>query len=143
MRLELECRGVRLLACDESWLEKSLTQDPPESKRVVDLRKVNEISQLPSDALKEKSIQRVSIPVTAQSWSEQDMDTLRREFLRGDSPVVVISKAGKRAALMVLQHVARVQKWTPAQALEKCSEVAQDSQLRPLLEEYLTRHQRA
>lgn len=142
MRLELECRGVRLLACDESWLEKSLLQDSPESKRVVDLRKVNEISDLPVDALKEKSIQRVSIPVTAQSWSEQDMDTLRREFLRGDSPVVVMSKAGKRAALMVLQHVARVEKWPATQALEKCAEVAQDSELRKLLEEYLTRHQR-
>lgn len=142
MRLELECRGVRLLACDESWLEKSLLQDSPESKRVVDLRKVNEISDLPVDALKEKSIQRVSIPVTAQSWSEQDMDTLRREFLRGDSPVVVMSKAGKRAALMVLQHVARVEKWPATQALEKCAEVAQDSELRQLLEEYLTRHQR-
>ncbi len=142
MRLALECRGVSLLACDSAWLDQAVQQETPESKRVVDLRKVSEIVALP-EGLKEKGITRVSIPVTAQSWSEQDMDTLRREFLRGDSPVVVISKGGTRAALVVLQHVARVEQWSADKALEKCAEVAQQSELKKLLEEYLERHQRS
>ena len=142
MRLQLECRGVSLLACDSGWLDQAMTQETPESKLVVDLRKVNEIAALP-EGLKEKGIQRVSLPVTAASWSEQDMDMLRREFLRGQSPVVVMSNGGTRAALMVLQHVARVEQWSADSALAKCPEVAAQPELKKLLQDYLQRHLRS
>lgn len=142
MRLKLECRGVEILACDSKWLEEAAQQETPESKLVVDLRKVNEIEKLPEN-LKDKGITRVSIPVTAKSWSEQDMDMLRREFLRGQSPVVVLSAGGERAALMILQHVARAEQWPLEKALEKCPEVAQRQELKKLLAEYLERHTRS
>lgn len=142
MRLKLECRGLEILACDSKWLDEAVQQEIPESKLVVDLRKVNEIEKLP-ETLKDKGITRVSIPVTAQSWSEQDMDMLRREFLRGSSPVVVMSAGGQRAALMVLQHVARVEQWPLDKALEKCPEVANRAELKQLLADYLNRHSRS
>ena len=142
MRFKLECRGVELLACDSKWLDDAVQQETPESKLVVDLRKVNEIEKLPEN-LKDKGITRVSIPITAASWSEQDMDMLRREFLRGQSPVVVMSAGGERAALMILQHVARVEQWSTEKALEKCPEVAGRAELKKLLSDYLHRHTRA
>jgi hypothetical protein len=142
VRLELTCRDVKILACDAAWLDKAVTEETPESKLVVDLRKVNEISALPEN-LKEKGITRVSIPITAQSWSEQDMDMLRREFLRGLSPVVVMSAGGERAALMALQHVGRVEQWSLQTALEKCPEVAKRDELKKLLTDYLARHARS
>jgi len=136
MQLTLECQGVTLVATDQSWFE-SLS---PESKLVVDLRKVTEITSLPD--LKEKGIKRVSIPLTPDTWSEQDMDALRREFLRGESPVVVVSTGGQRAALMVLQHVARALQWNLEDALGKSAEVANRPELKTLLQDYLQRHQR-
>jgi len=142
VRLQLECRGVQILACDSAWLDQAMQQETPESKLLVDLRKVNEIEALP-EGLKEKGIARVSIPVTAKTWSEQDMDTLRREFLRGQSPVVVMSKGGERAALVALQHVARAEQWSLETALEKCPEVAQRAELKKLLSDYLERHTRS
>jgi hypothetical protein len=123
-------------------LDQAVTQESPESKLLVDLRKVNEIKAVP-EGLKDKGIRRVSIPVTAASWSEQDMDTLRREFLRGESPVVVMSQGGTRAALMVLQHVARVEQWSADTALAKCPEVAARAELKKLLQDYLERHTRS
>ena len=142
MRLELQCRGVSILACDSQWLEKAVDQETPESRLVVDLRKVTEINSLP-EGLKDKGITRVSIPVTAASWSEQDVDALRREFLRGASPVVVMSQGGTRAALLALQHVARVEQWSAETALKKCPEVEKQPELKRLLEEYLQRHLRS
>lgn len=142
MRLELTCREVKILACDSAWLEQAVSQENPESKLVVDLRKVNEIAGLPEN-LKDKGITRVSIPVTPQSWSEQDMDMLRRELARGVSPVVVMSAGGQRAALMALQHVARVEQWPLETALEKCPEVGQREELKKLLGDYLARHTRS
>lgn len=141
MRLQLECNGVSLWAREAVWLDEAMKQETPESKLVVDLRKVNEFETLP-DGLKDKGIKRVSIPITAASWSEQDMDMIRREFLRGDSPVVVLSRGGTRAALIVLQHVARVQQWSLQTALEKCPELAKQDDLKKLLDDYLQRHQR-
>lgn len=142
MRLELECRGVKLLACDASWIDEALKADKPESELLVDLRKVTEFAPEQLASLKEKGIARVPIPLTAQSWSEQDMDAVRREFLRGKSPVVLLSKGGSRAALMALQHVARVERWSAEEALGRCPEVAQDDALKGLLVSYLERHQR-
>ncbi|MBS2039455.1 hypothetical protein JST97_31000 [bacterium] len=142
MRLELTCRDLKILACDSAWLDQAVAQDNPESKLVVDLRKVNEINALPEN-LKDKGISRVSIPVTARSWSEQDMDMLRREFARGVSPVVVLSAGGERAALMALQHVARVEQWSLEQALEKCPAVGKREELKKLLADYLARHTRS
>jgi hypothetical protein len=133
--LDLECRGIRLLARPASWLDQ-----PEGSTHLVDLRKVTELGSLPD--LKEKGIQRVSLPVTMATWSEQDVDSLRREFLRGKSPVVVLSGSGRRAALMVLMHVARAEGWTLEHTLSHCPTL--DSQpYRQLLSDYLERHRRA
>lgn len=141
MQLELECRGVKLIACQSSWLQQQLKAESSEPSLVVDLRKVTEIQEDLS-GLKDRQIQRVPIPVTAETWSEQDVDAVRREFLRGKSPVRVISTGGRRAALMVLQHVARAEQWSADQALERCPEVAGDPALKKLLQDYLARHQR-
>lgn len=140
MQLELECQGVKLVATDQSWLENLSASS---CGRLVDLRKVSEFESLPEEALKQAKIPRVSIPVTPSTWSEQDMDTLRREFLRGTSPVVVLSKEGKRASLMVLQHVGRVLQWTPEHALEQCPDLGRHPDFKKLLVEYLQRHRRA
>lgn len=142
MRLELTCRDVKILACDQSWLAEAVAQDTPESKLVVDLRKVDEIADLP-EQLKYKGITRVSLPVTPGSWSEQDMDMLRRELLRGSSPVVILSRGGERAALMAVQHLARVEQWSLEKALEVCPQLKQREDLKSLLAEYLNRHKRS
>jgi protein tyrosine phosphatase (PTP) superfamily phosphohydrolase (DUF442 family) len=108
----------------------------------VDLRKVTEFPPAEVADLKEKGVKRVSLPVTAGTWSEQDMDALRREFLRGESPVAVVSAGGERAALVVLQHVARAEKLSVEQALQRWPEIKLPSELQRLLASYLERHPR-
>lgn len=139
---ELECRGVKLLACSRQEWEQALQREQPLARRVVDLRKVTEFDAAEVAGLKDKGIQRAHIPVTESTWSEQDMDAVRREFLRGDSPVAVLSSEGKRAALMILQHAARAEQWSAEAALNRFPGLELTPGLRRLLEDYLQRHGR-
>lgn len=120
-----------------------MQKDEPLAKLMVDLRKVTEFDAATVAVLKDKGVKRVSLPVTAGTWSEQDMDTLRREFLRGESPVAVVSRGGERAALVVLQHAARAEKLSLDEALGRWPDLTLAAELRSLLESYLTRHARA
>lgn len=132
-----------MLACDEASWQASMQKDEPLAKLMVDLRKVTEFDAATVAVLKDKGVKRVSLPVTAGTWSEQDMDTLRREFLRGESPVAVVSRGGERAALVVLQHAARAEKLSLDEALGRWPDLTLAAELRSLLESYLTRHARA
>lgn len=134
--LELECRGVKLLACDAAAVGE------PPARLLVDLRKVNEIPADSLAGLEAAEVKRASIPVTLDTWSEQDVDALRREFNRGVSPVAVVSQGGRRAALLIVQHVARAQGWELDQALRESAAVAWNDRERQLLSDYLDRHRR-
>lgn len=140
---ELECRGVRLLACSRDEWQDALAKDQPLAKLLVDLRKVDEFEADEVAGLKEKGIKRAAIPVTEATWSEQDMDAVRREFLRGESPVAVVSTRGRRAALMILQHAGRAEQWNLEQTLAKFPGLELTPTMRRLLEDYLRRHNRS
>ena len=108
---------------------------------VVDLRKVTEISKKP--ALKELDVRYVSVPVVVETFSEQDMDFVRREFARHWGRVLIVSEGGVRATFFALAHAARAQKWTLERALSECPALAKEKPWLDYLTAYLSRHQAA
>jgi protein tyrosine phosphatase (PTP) superfamily phosphohydrolase (DUF442 family) len=110
---------------------------------VVDLRKVNEISGQADlvARLKEKSIAYVPIPVTPETFSEQDVDAFRRECLRKRSQIWTVCSDGQRSVFMNVANVARAKQWTYEVAIEKAPDLNHNWQAE--LKGYLARHQRA
>lgn len=132
MKLELELNGQTLVALDAEAL------DLTEYKCVVDLRKAQERAEELAPKCKEKGVAYVHVPVTAETWSEQDMDFLRRETARRWGKLAVLSQGGQRAAAMLLMHWGRSGTRTDEDTLAQCADL-QDA-WKDRIKDYLARH---
>lgn len=141
MRFEAEVHGQKLVGAPVAELDELLALSAEDIKAgkgypcVVDVRKKMEASVAPAAKCKELGISYQHVPVTLESYSEQDMDHLRREFARKWGRVLVISAGGERASFLVLSHAARALSWKGEEALEKCP-----PRWRGKLDAYLHRH---
>ena len=132
MKGELELNGQNLVALDVGSLELS------DYKCVVDLRKAQERTEELAPQCKEKGVSYVHVPVTAQTWSEQDMDFLRRETARRHGKVAVVSAGGQRAAAVLLMHWGRSGVASDDDTLAKCPEL--EDAWKERIKSYLARH---
>lgn len=132
MKLQLELNGVTMVAVDVASLELA------DYKCVVDLRKAQERTEELAPKCKEKGVAYVHVPVTAESWSEQDMDFLRRETARRWGKMAVVSTGGQRAAAVLLMHWGRSGVKTDEDVFAQCAEL--DEAWKPRIQDYLARH---
>ena len=148
MHWEIELNNQKLVAAPASELSSVLALTPDAIKQgegfacVVDLRKSQEIQDKPNARLQELGVRYVQVPVTAATFSEQDMDAVRREFARSWGQVLVVSQGGTRATFLTLAHAARVRGWSPEQAMESCPKMrpAEEQAWVDHLSCYLARH---
>lgn len=143
MHLELEVNGQTLVGADLAQLQAALADPEKKYPCVVDLRRRTEWSESPAPKFKELGVKYVPLPVDAETFSEQDMDAVRREFARHWGKVLVVSVRGARSCFLVLAHAARVQGWSYEDALAKCPDLKNHEQLCAHLRSYLQRHVRA
>jgi hypothetical protein len=144
MRWEIEINGTKIVAGPAAELTPLLELTPEAVKAgegfpcVVDVRKAMEIVEKPTARLKELGVRYVPVPVTVATFSEQDMDAIRREFARSWPRLLVISQGGIRASFLALAHAARVKGWSLKEATESCSGLPKEwlDHLGP----YLARH---
>jgi len=132
MKLELELNGQTMVALDAAAL------DLADYKCVVDLRKAQERAEELAPKCKEKGVAYVHVPVTAETWSEQDMDFLRRETARRWGKLAVLSAGGQRAAAVLLMHWGRSGEKTDEDTLGQCAEL--DDAWKERIKAYLARH---
>lgn len=147
MRWEVEVNRDKLVAAPVGELTELLAKTAEAiqengPKCVVDLRRGLEISEKPAARLRELGVNYVQVPVSAETFSEQDMDCVRREFARRWGRVLVVSEKGARAIYFVLSHAARAQGWSYEQAVASCSPLAGETIWLDHLRPYLARHSR-
>ncbi len=147
---ETNFEGTLLKAGPASKLDELLASIPAAAEgtpaisvTVVELRKVSEFAGQAELAaqLKEKSINYVPIPVTAETFSEQDMDAFRRECLRKRNQVWTICSDGQRSVFLGVASLARMKQLSYEAALEQAPGL--EAVWKTELKSYLERHQRA